>query len=275
MNKWVAKSIKLANSSGYLDKLNEIYPVGGTFDRDIPEEKRKKIKRLVAKRDFKSLLPLLLSLERFPIDDSYIGFIWKDNSAISKNPKTIRRLKNILLDMGEKGIIAGASRPKSASRQLGQMFHNWLQNTGYLCLPADEFWAYRGTAVLKGGDNALRKFAHEKLGYEREKGLDLIIKAQNKFIIGEAKFISTGGGSQGGGFREAISFVRQGGKNRNVIRVAVLDGVVWLVSKNKSKTKSRKIGLFSQVLSLNKNEIALSALLLKDFIRNLGGRRRI
>ncbi len=269
MNKWVKESIKIANSSGYLDKLNEIYPVGGIFARDIPEEKRKKIKMLVAKRDFKSLLPLLLGLERFPIDDSYIGFFRKDNSAISKNPKTIRRLKKILLGMGEKGIITGASQPKSASRQLGQMFHNWLQNTGYPCLSVDEFWAYRGTAVLKGGDNALRKFAHEKLGYEREKGLDLIIKVQNKFIIGEAKFISTGGGGQGGGFREALNFVRQGGKNKNVIRVAVLDGVVWLVSKNKPKNKSRKTGLFSQVLNLNKNEIALSALLLKDFIKSL------
>jgi len=265
MNKWVAKSIKLANSSGYLDKLNEIYPVGGTFARDIPEEKRKKIKKLVAKRDFKSLLPLLLRLERFSIDDSYIGFIRKDNSAISKNPKTIRRLKKILLGMGEKGIIAGASRPKSASRQLGQMFRIWLQNIGYPCLPADKFLIYQGISILQGGDNTLRKFAYEKLGCEREKGIDLIIKVKNKFIIGEAKFISTGGGSQGGGFREAINFVKQGGKNKKVIRVAILDGVVWLVSKK----KPRKAGLFSQVLSLNKNEIALSALLLEDFIKSL------
>jgi hypothetical protein len=269
MNKWVQKSIKLANSKGYLDRLNKIYPVGGTFARDIPEEKLKKIKDFIAKKDFKNLLPVLLSLERFPIDDSYIGFLRKDKSAISKNPKTIKRLKKILLGMGEKGIIAGASRPKSASRQLGQMFRNWLKNIGYPYLSADKFWAYKKIAILQGNDNALRKFAHEKLNYEREKGLDLIIKIKNRFIIGEAKFISTSGGGQGGGFREAINFLKQAKAKRDVIRIAVLDGVIWLVPEGKSKNKSRKASLFSQVLSLNKNEIALSALLLEEFIKTL------
>lgn len=268
MNKWIKESIKLANSSGYLDKLNKVYPVGGTFARDILKEKLKKIKDLVGKRDFKNLLVVLLSLEKFPIDDSYIGFIRKDKSAISKNPKTIRRLKKIILGMGEKGIIAGASQPKSASRQLGQMFRNWLYKIGYPLLSADKFSAYRGTAILQGGDNALRKFAHEKLNYEREKGLDLIIKTSKKFIIGEAKFISTSGGSQGGGFREAINFVKQEKKIRNVILIAVLDGVIWLVPKKKFKNKSRKTDLFSQVLKLGKNEIALSALLLEKFIKS-------
>ncbi|MGQ9494187.1 MAG: hypothetical protein ACUVR2_10565, partial [Anaerolineae bacterium] len=46
-------------------------------------------------------------------------------------------------------------------------------------------------------------------------------------IVGEAKFITTSGGNQDKSFREVMHFL-QSGKDR-VIRVGLLDGVVWFV----------------------------------------------
>ncbi len=47
MNKWIQKSIKLANSQGYLDKLFEIYPIETGTPRQIPETLKKEIKKKI------------------------------------------------------------------------------------------------------------------------------------------------------------------------------------------------------------------------------------
>jgi hypothetical protein len=43
MNEWIRKSIKIANSTDYLDKLHEVYPVAHEVQRDLPEEMKKKV----------------------------------------------------------------------------------------------------------------------------------------------------------------------------------------------------------------------------------------
>lgn len=37
MNEWIEKSIKLANSKGYLDSLLEIYPITPNNERHLPD----------------------------------------------------------------------------------------------------------------------------------------------------------------------------------------------------------------------------------------------
>ena len=103
----------------------------------------------------------------------------------------------------------------------------------------------------------------KRLGYRGKKGLDMVLKIGSKFIIGEAKFITASGGTQDKSFREGIAFINQ--KNKNINRMVILDGVVWLVSQKKRKNK--KLSLYDTVINLGNNKIALSALLLKDFIK--------
>ena len=56
MNKWVQKSIELATSHGYLDKLSKIYPINISVARDISFEEKEKIKNVLKKKDAKELI---------------------------------------------------------------------------------------------------------------------------------------------------------------------------------------------------------------------------
>ena len=265
MNKWVEKSIKLANSRGYLDKLMDVYPVNLNLARTIDSDKKREIEKAFAKKNHKKLIAVLLNLEKFPIDDPYVGFFRKDRESLDRNPKIVKRIGKKLFKMGLKEILIGASRAKASSRQMGQMFRHWLHKLGYPVLSKNDFLNYKKIAILKGGDNALKEFAREELGYKGQKGLDLALKAGGKFFIGEVKFITTGGGTQDKSFREGISFIKQ--KDKNTSRVALLDGIVWLVSGKTLKGK-KKPSLYESVLKLKNNELVFSALFLKEFIRS-------
>jgi hypothetical protein len=164
-------------------------------------------------------------------------------------------------------LLAGAARPKTPSRQFGQMFRQWLSKLGYPVLPYKEFLDYKKPAILKGADAALKEFAHKEIGYEGEKGLDLVLKVKNRFILGEAKFISASGGTQDKSFRETISFIKD--RNQKFLRIAVIDGVVWLAPSNRGAGNRKKLSLYDTITTLDKNQIMLSTLLLKKFILSL------
>jgi len=267
MNKWVQSSFKLAASRGYLDKLSDIYPVDTTVRRQIDSKAEDDITSAFKSGNKKKLILTLLHLDRFPIDDPYIGFIRKDKNALDKNPKTLRRINKRLRTLGLNGIVEGVRKPESSSRKMGHMFKKWLHSLGYPILTADQILKTRAArvAVLAGGDAALKEFAKKELGYRGDKGLDLVIKAGKRFVIGEAKFISTSGGTQDKSFRETMNFIRQ--KGDKALRIAVLDGVVW--SRSKQKKKAKKLNLYESVDKLNSKQIVLSALLLKNLIRTL------
>ncbi len=268
MNKWVEKSINLANSSGYLDKLADIYPVNLTLARTINPAEQEKIKDLFNRKRAKELINELLKLDRFPIDDPYVGFLRKDKGAINKNPKTVKRISNRLYRMGLENLIMGASKEKSPSRQVGQMFRKWIHKIGYPVLSKSEFLSIDGVAFLDGGDAALVNFAREELGYGGQKGLDAVLKVGDKFILAETKLITTNGGTQDKSFREGVSFIKAKDKKRDIIKIAIFDGVVWIVSE-KAKLGKKKLSLYETVIKLKNNEIVLSALLLKDFVESL------
>ncbi|OGZ01860.1 MAG: hypothetical protein A3A43_03355 [Candidatus Liptonbacteria bacterium RIFCSPLOWO2_01_FULL_56_20] len=264
MNKGVEKSFKLAASRGYLDKLFAIYPVAAAVRRKISKKVKEDIARAFKSKDKKDLILTLLRLDRFPVDEPCLGFIRKDISALDRNPKTLARISSKLKALGLKGVLEGITRPKSSSRRMGPMFKKWLEGLGYPILSAQEIKKTRSrVAILKGSDAALKNFAKKELGYKREKGLDLVMKVGSHFMIGEAKLISTGGGTQDKSFREAVSFVKQ--KKNKAIRIAVLDGVVWIPSGQEHAKE--KMNLYSTIKDLSRDQFALSALLLKDFIK--------
>lgn len=265
MNKWVQNSFKLAASRGYLDKLSDIYPVDTTVRREVNKKAESGISRAFKSGNKKELILTLLRLDRFPIDDPYIGFIRKDKSALDKNPKTLGRINKRLRALGLAGILEGVRKPESSSRKMGHTFKKWLHNSGYPVLTADQILKTRArVAVLAGGDAALKEFAKRELGYKGDKGLDLVIKTGKRFVIGEAKFISASGGTQDKSFRETMNFIRQ--KGGGAMRIAVLDGIVWSGPKKK---KGKKPTLYESVARLNPKQIMLSALLLKNFIKTL------
>jgi len=255
MNKWIQKSIKLANSQGYLDKLFKIYPIETGSPRQIPEILKKEIQKAFNDKNKVELIKKLLKLPKFPIDDPYIASIRRHPFLLQKNPETIERITKKLFSMDVETILDLGSSPKSPSRQLGHSFKRWLRTLNYPFLSKDEFVNHKGIAFLAGSDKRLKQFAVEELGVkELKKGIDFILKTKNKFILGEAKFLTDYGGTQNNQFRDAISVAKI--KRGKIIGIAVLDGIVWFESNAYMHRTVKSI-----------DGIALSALLLKEFIR--------
>lgn len=258
-NVWIEKSIELANSKGYLDKLSEVYEMQVNPERPLPEDIVKELKEAFDKKDSKKLIKLLIDNAKvFPVKDSYVGFLRKREEAIEENTKTIERIGERLYLLGFDRMIQEATRPKETNRQLGNAFKKWLSKIGYKTVDEDEFLRTNNqTLILRGSDKALAEFAKDKLGCVLRKGIDFIIKKNEKYIIGEAKFLTTPGGEQNRGFDDAENFINQ--KSGNAIRIVILDGYIWL------KTDS---GLLEKIKKSDDN--IMSALLLKDSIESLG-----
>ncbi len=259
MNYWVNKSIQLAKNANYLDRLLDVYPVHLDVPKKGESKEYKIIKSAFKNRNRKGLLLELLKLKRFPVDDPYIGFLRRDRSAINRNPKTIKRITGRLFKTGITELIAGVEQAKSPSRRFGQLFRVYLKTLRIPVVSAKDFKKKR-IAILEGSDATLKNFAAQELGYRGDKGLDLVLKINKQFYIGETKFISTPGGTQDKSFRETMTFINKPGKFAK--RIAILDGVVWLTNS----TKKQHTNLYSNLLKLKSDQLVMSALLLKEFI---------
>lgn len=255
MSRWIQKSIRLANSTGYLDKLFRIYPIKLGDTRNIPDNIKTEVQKAFRNKNKVDLIIKLLKLPKFPIDDPYIASLRRHPSLLSKNPKTIERISQKLFSMGIDTVLELAGKPKSPSRQLGHSFKRWLRTLNYSFLEEREFRGFKGVAFLEGSDKKLKKFATEELDIRNlKKGIDFVLKIKNKFILGEAKFLTDYGGTQNNQFRDAISVARI--SRNSVIGIAVLDGIVWFESN---------AYMHRTIKSLN--GVALSALLLEEFIK--------
>ncbi len=135
--------------------------------------------------------------------------------------------------MGLTKILEKVSEPKETNRQIGPLFRKWLQK-GELGLPlqnTEEFSKSINDAVLNCADYGLMHFAKEHLGYAGTKGLDLVVRVNGKYIIGEAKFLTDFGGHQNAQLEDAKNLLHD--KSARAIKIGILDGVLFLKGKNK------------------------------------------
>jgi len=257
MNEWVRKSIEIANSAGYLDKLQEVYPVFQETEREIDLEVKKELKQSYNGGDDITLIKKLLELPKFPVKDPYVAFLRKNDIFLEYNPQTVNRIAERIRAMGFEAMIESIEEPKEFNRQIGTLFKKWIPKIGYPILPEAEFEDYdKGIAFLQGGDAQLKDFANRRVGCNLDKGPDFLAKAREIYVIGEAKFLTDYGGHQNAQFEDALRLLR--GKKGKAIRIAVLDGVVWI----KDGTK-----MYRTICELE--DTALTALLLKRFLESL------
>ncbi|MBE0415788.1 MAG: restriction endonuclease [Dehalococcoidia bacterium] len=257
MNKWIQKSIEIANAPGYLDSLSEVYPVTLEAKRVLSAEVKSQLKDAHDNRDGARLIRALLELDKFPIKDPYVAFLRRGGEFLDYNPETVDRIAETLFSMSFEEMIAGCEEPKEFNRQIGTLFRRWLPKLGYPFLPEQELDRYEGVALLAGSNGEKTDYANRVLGCNLSKGLDLLAKASGNYIIGEAKFLTDSGGHQNAQFEDALRLIR--GEEGNAVRIAILDGVVWIRGNTK---------MFRTVNGMG--EIALSALLLKDFLESQG-----
>lgn len=265
MNIWTQKSIELAAQHDYLDLLYSIYPMSVNLRRELPASTIQAITYAYNNRQDAELLRLLLAQDIFPIKDSYIAYLKRDKSAISRNPRSIERITNMLYQMSLADILERISAPKETNRQIGPLFKRWVKagNLGVKVTESPaEMLAYQGNIVFAASDDGMMQFAKQHLGYNHDKGLDFIAKFNGTFVIAEAKFLSDFGGHQNAQYNDAISTMRAGLlTDKHVIKISILDGVLYIKGNNKMY-KSITTGFTD-------DEVIISGVLLKDYLFSL------
>jgi Tsp45I type II restriction enzyme len=257
MNYWTELSIEYASQRSYLDDLFQVYPTIPESIREINKEKWTLIENAFEQRNNLELLEVLLSLNLFPIKDSYIAYLKRDKDSIKRNPLTVSRICGRLYEMGLNEIFQKCSEPKETNRQIGPLFKRWIQKgtLGLTVLSINEFRNSSENAVLSASDNEMMRFAQETLNYTNNKGLDFVARINNKYVIGEAKFLTDFGGHQNAQFNDAMSILQI--PNLKAIPIAILDGVVYIKGNNKMYKNLNK-----ELCNFN----IMSSLVLREFL---------
>jgi hypothetical protein len=116
MNHWIDLSIEYANQRSYLDDLFHVYPTIPDGIRQIDEGAWSRVEAAFESRDNIALLETLISLDLFPIKDSYVAYLKRDRGAVARNPATVARLCGRLYEMGLTQIYQRCSEPKETNR---------------------------------------------------------------------------------------------------------------------------------------------------------------
>lgn len=260
MNSWTQLSIEYANQRSYLDDLFHVYPTIPDGIREVDGTLWEQVQAAFEARDNTGLLHTLLSLDLFPIKDSYVAYLKRDQEAIARNPATVARLCGRLYEMGIEELYRRCSEPKETNRQLGPLFRRWLrsQALGIAPIKAAEFLTSTDNAVLDAGDAEMERFARQHLNYAHAKGLDLVARFNGKYVIGEAKFLSDFGGHQNAQFNDAIATIKT--PDLKAIPIAILDGVLYIKGKNK---------MYRDITTRYSEDNIMSALVLREFLYQL------
>ena len=185
MNYFLSQSIDLANQRDYLDQLFRVYPMSPDSIRELDSVKWHIFQEAFKANNQEKIIESLLDFELFPIKDSYIAYLRRDRSALHRNPATIARICGRLQEMGIEKIYENLSQPKETNRQIGPLFKRYI-NSGALGLKPmslQDFLSTKDNAILGASDLAMKEYAREYLGYERDKGLDFIARFNGKIII--------------------------------------------------------------------------------------------
>lgn len=257
MNRYISLSIDYANQKSYLDDLFQVYPTIPEGIREIDEKVWAGVEKAFKLKDNELLISELLKFDLFPIKDSYIAYLKRDSTAIDRNPKTINRICGRIYEIGLNKLYERCSEPKETNRQIGPMFKEWLRKKSLGISPVElnKFISTNDDAILDASDKSMMDFAKEELGYKHNKGLDFVARFNGKYVIGEAKFLTDFGGHQNAQFNDAISTIKT--KNVKAIKIAILDGVLYIKGKNK---------MYKAITETYKDYNIMSALVLRDFL---------
>jgi hypothetical protein len=269
MNEWIRKSLAISKKPGYLNELHKVYPIEPSKERILDTNLWEEIREAFVNKNNQLLLTLLIDKknEVFPIKDGMIGYFRAGRDSIASNPKQVDRITGYLYEMGYDEMKKRASRPKESNQTIGPMFDNWVQQvlSKNISFPMRDLKDFEGSdenAILWGSDKVKGDFAKKYLGYSRNKGLDFIARVNGKYIVGEAKWITTPGGNQNKSFDDAKQLATNSNINNEVHVLIILDGVLYCESTGE---KSLYINLTKHHKELN----IISALLLEDYINGL------
>lgn len=255
MNPWSRKTLDLVRTGNYLDRLQMVYP-HEDGERDVSETIITNIRAAFNRGDKVGLLNQLLSLEKFPYKDSYVGFLRKERASIDRNPETVDRVCERLFAMGADNLINGITQPKEANARRGNQFNHWVRQNFEVVGLSDFTRSTSGIVVLGASELEARDFCNSTLNVGISKRPDFVAKAGRNYVIGEAKFSSSTGGNQGRAFDDGIHLAANSAGN--AYKIFILDGVFWIET---GSDQYRRISHSSAAI--------FSAILLNEFLQDL------
>lgn len=256
MNAWSKSTLELVTKHDYLDQLQLIYS-HEEGEREVDESVLDSLKEAFEVRDDKKLLMQLLNLERFPYKDSYVGFLRKDKTAIDRNPETVSRICNKLYSMGINNLLTGVKQSKEANTRRGPQFGNWIKSNFKVVNLKEFIESTEGIVILGSSELEARDFCNRTLGIGISKRPDIVAKSGRKYIVGEAKFLSSTGGNQGRAFDDGINLATN--TSGSAYKIFILDGILWI---EKGSDQFKRIE--------HSTASIFSILLLKDFLNDIG-----
>lgn len=225
MNEWSRRTLHLVNNQDYLDRLQQVYP-HEEGERYIDQNILNSIRQSFEERDDMALLDKLLNLDKFPYKDSYVAFLRTDRSAIERNPQTVQRISDRLYAMGIDNVIEGVTQPKEANTRRGNQFRNWARShLSWVGIRQFQL-SQEGVIMLDSTELEARNFCNTVMGVGISKRPDIVAKSGRRYVIGEAKFLSSTGGNQGRAFDDGMLLATN--SSGNAFKVFVLDGIHWI-----------------------------------------------
>ena len=261
MNYWTKLSIEYANQRSYLDDLFLVYPTIPDWIREVNQKARDDVTIAFNNKDNVKLIESALNLELFPIKDSYVGYLKKDKTAILRNPQTINRICWRLYEMWLDKIYDKSTEPKETNRQMWPMFSNWIKKKSLWIDPTisiSEFENSTENAIFSWTDEEKINFAKKHLNYNRNKWLDFLARFNWKYVIWEAKFLSSDWWSQNSDFEDAILTLES--KETKAIKIAILDWTPYIKSNSK---------MHKYITNPYQDYYIMSSLVLRDFLYQL------
>jgi hypothetical protein len=282
INEWCKKTFNFVKDENYLDRLLEVYPAELPPSRPLPHHIKNKIVGLYNAKNYTELVALLIGLKDhpFPIEHPYAsllrGLNEKDRSIIiRRNPVLVEKLGKLLISLGLNNIIKGVERPADINRILGNAFKSWIrrefigkpfkvveESTDLLRCDEKEICIYAGP------DEEIGSFVKQYLDLdEPQEGFynrDMVAYLRGMYIIAEARFLSSYGGSQTRDLGNTLRFVElmerisRDAEDRGVKvkGIVLLDGVTWFDKRYVKMIKEKAIG----------DRIVMSALFLKEYL---------
>ncbi len=142
------------------------------------------------------------------------------------------------------------------NRRRGNQFSSWVRDN-FNVIGEDEFIrSTNGVVVLGTTERALLDFCNRVCRVGMAKRPDIVAKSGRTYVIGEAKFLSSHGGSQGRAFEDGITLASNA--TGNAVKMFLLDGIHWI------ETGSDQYNRID-----NSTANIFSVLLLQDFLTEL------
>lgn len=263
----------------------EVYPAIPGSERPISDERKAEIRRLHREGKSRDVLDLLLEVARegdnpFAIEHPYASIFRQLPELVDLNPGVYKTLAGIIQKMSADDIIRGVERPIDLNRQMGPVFKNWAEahftEKGLRTYrKVDQFAGSGGKGLFLGGDPTIKKFCVERFGINPG-NRDFIYRTGSLYVVGEARFLSTGGGSQGrdvkitAGFAQPAKASQKGTifeymgekgekMKERVLQIAVADGIFWFDKE-----------YLAALQALGDDEHAMTVLLLDEFFESFG-----